>query len=32
MLTIRLLRFKAEGKDVLIYDHPTEAGSVVFDR
>ncbi len=32
MLTIRLIRFKAEGKDVLIYDHPTEAGSVVFDR
>ena len=32
MLTIKLLRFKAEGSEVLIYDHPTQAGSVVFDR
>lgn len=32
MLTIKLLRFKAQGEEVLIYDHPTEAGSVVFDR
>ena len=32
MLTIKLLKFKAEGSEVLVYDHPTEAGSVVFDR
>ena len=32
MLVIKLLRFRTEGSDVLIYDHPTEAGSVVFDR
>ena len=32
MLVIRLLRFRSESSEVLVYDHPTEAGSVVFEK
>ena len=32
MLVAELLRYKADGKEVLIYDHPTEAGSILFVR
>lgn len=32
MIVIRVLRYKAASSDVLLYDHPTEAGSVVFER
>ena len=32
MIVVRVLRHKAGSKDILLYDHPTEAGSVVFER
>ena len=32
LLVISLIRFKTEGKETLIYDHPTQAGSIVFTR
>ena len=32
MLVLTLLRFKSGTDDYLVYDHPTEAGSVIFTR
>lgn len=32
MLVIKLLGFRSDSGEVLVYDHPTEAGSVVFEK
>ena len=32
MIVIEILRHKSTASDVLLYDHPTEAGSVIFER
>ena len=32
MIVIKLLRYKSEAEEILIYDHPTQAGSVVFEK
>ena len=32
MLVLKLLRFRTDAKEILIYDHPTEAGSIMFTR
>ncbi len=32
MICARLLGFKSDADEVLIYDHPTQAGSVIFER
>lgn len=32
LIVARLIRYKAEGGEVVIFDHPTEPGSVVFER
>ena len=32
MIVVRVLRHKAKTPDVLLYDHPVEAGSVIFER
>ena len=32
MLVLKLLRFRTYAKEILIYDHPTEAGSIMFTR
>ena len=32
MLVLNLIRFRTDAKEILIYDHPTEAGSIMFTR
>ena len=32
LIVLKLLMYKAAGKDVLFYDHPYEGGTVVFER
>ena len=32
MLVNKLLKFRPEKEEEVVYDHPTEAGSVVFTR
>ena len=32
LIVIELLRHKSRAQDVLVYDHPTQAGAVVFER
>ena len=32
LIVIKLLRYKSQAKELLIYDHPTQAGSVVFEK
>lgn len=32
MIVLKLLGYKSGAADVLIYDHPTQAGSVIFER
>ena len=32
MIVIKILRFKSDAAEILLYDHPTEAGSVIFER
>ena len=32
MIVAKILRHKSESAEMLIYDHPTEAGSVIFER
>ena len=32
MIVLKVLRYKSASEDVLLYDHPTEAGSVIFER
>ncbi|MGN1382862.1 MAG: DUF3267 domain-containing protein [Eubacterium sp.] len=32
MILLQLIRFKTDARDVVIYDHPTKGGSVVFTR
>ena len=32
LLVWKLLRYKTDKQDVLIYDHPTKAGSIVFEK
>ena len=32
MIAVKVLRCKPESDDILLFDHPTEAGSVVFER
>ena len=32
MIVLKLLTYKSDASDVLIYDHPTQAGSVLFER
>ena len=32
MIAVKVLRYKPESDDILLFDHPTEAGSVVFER
>ena len=32
MIVLKLLGYKSDAADVLIYDHPTQAGSVIFER
>lgn len=32
MLVRKLLKFRTDSEEILIYDHPTEAGSVVFTK
>lgn len=32
MIVCKLLSYKSASKDILIYDHPTQGGSVVFER
>jgi hypothetical protein len=32
LILIKLLRFKTDATDIEIYDHPTQAGSVIFTR
>ena len=32
MIVLKLLSYKSGAADVLIYDHPTQAGSVIFER
>ena len=31
-INVKLLGYKSDAADVLIYDHPTQAGSVIFER
>ena len=32
MIVIKLLRYKSQAEELLIYDHPTQAGSAVFEK
>lgn len=32
MIVLKLLRYKSDANDILYYDHPTEAGGVIFER
>lgn len=32
MILLQLIRFKTDAEDVVIYDHPTQGGSVVFTK
>ncbi|MDO5117534.1 MAG: DUF3267 domain-containing protein [Eggerthellaceae bacterium] len=32
LIVLKVLRYKTTASDVLLYDHPTEAGSVIFER
>lgn len=32
LIVIKLLRYKSQAEEILIYDHPTQAGSVVFEK
>ncbi len=32
MIVIKLLRYRSGAREILIYDHPTQAGSVVFEK
>jgi hypothetical protein len=32
LLVWKLIRYKTDKQDVLIYDHPTKAGSIVFEK
>ena len=32
MIVLKLLRYKTDANDILYYDHPTEAGGVIFER
>ncbi|MGX7071413.1 DUF3267 domain-containing protein [Helcococcus kunzii] len=32
MMVYKLLKYKAKSNDTLIYDHPTEVGSIIFER
>ena len=32
MLVLKLLSFQTDAKESMIYDHPTEAGCIIFTR
>ena len=32
MIVLKLLRYKTDAEEVLIYDHPTKGGSIIFER
>ena len=32
MIVLKLLRYKTDAQEVLIYDHPTKGGSIIFER
>jgi len=32
MIILKLLRYKTDAEEVLIYDHPTKGGSIIFER
>ena len=32
LIVLKLLRYKTDAQEILIYDHPTKGGSIVFER
>ena len=32
MIAINLIKYKSTASDILIFDHPTQAGTVIFER
>ena len=32
LIILMLLKYKAASRDIIIFDHPSQAGSIVFER